>query len=244
MITYNSDSKIFTSSLINDSSFISGFSTRELMDGNKVGNIINFLKENEILHKSLICLGQIHSTNIEFVSNDNNQVLKIDDTDGVITDRPEIVLSVKTADCLPIIYVDKKNRLIGISHQGWRGSLKQMAVKMVNQMVEHGGNKKEIKIVIGPGINQCCYNIDDDRYFQFLNELDGYSEKVFSVRHGKKYLNLTFLNYLQLINTGIKKENIDFFPFCTFCDKRRFFSFRRAKNKDFEEMFSFVIRYN
>jgi len=244
VINYNPDYKIFTSSLVNKSDIISGFSTKVLGDGNKIGTIMNFFKENSIVYKTIVSLGQIHSTNIETVSPSKEELLKIEDTDGVITNKSNVALTIKTADCLPIIFSDKKNGLIGISHQGWRGSLKQMVKKMIDKMVKYGGSKNEITVAIGPGIGQCCYDIDDDRYFRFLEELDGYSEKVISIWHGKKHLNLTMLNYLQLIDSGIKKENIDSFPFCTFCDKDRFFSFRRTKNKDFKEMFSFIIKYN
>jgi len=119
-----------------------------------------------------------------------------------------------------------------------------MAVKMVEEMVANGGSRQSIVAAIGPGINQCCYDIDDDRYYQFLEELDGYSDKVFLVHHGNKYLNLSMLNYLQLIKAGISKKNIDYFPFCTKCDKKRFFSYRRDKKAEFGEMFSFIMRYN
>ena len=244
MIIYNSDLKIFSSTLINDKDYFSGFSTKELGDGNKIGTIINFLHENEINYKTIVSLGQIHSTNIEYVRTQSEELITIEDTDGAVNDQSGVVLSVKTADCLPIVFLDKRKGLIGISHQGWRGSLKRMTVKMVKKLIEIGGNKNEIIVVIGPGIGQCCYDVDDDRYYQFLEEFDGYSDKVFLTRHGKKFLNLTLLNYLQLIEAGIKKEKIDCFPFCTACDKERFFSFRRIKNKELKEMFSFIIRYN
>lgn len=245
MILYNTDLKIFTSSLVSsDPHIVSGYSTKSLGDGNKIGSIMAFFKENDISYKNIVSLGQIHSTNIEFIKSAADTLIKIEDTDGVITNLKDVALTVKTADCLPIIYSDEKNGLIAISHQGWRGSLKKMVVKMVDRLIKNGANLNDIKIAIGPGINQCCYDVDDDKYYQFLEELDFYSEKIFSVFHGKKHLNLLLLNYLLLLDRGIKKENIDFFPFCTFCDKDRFFSFRREKKKDFEEMFSFIIRYN
>lgn len=242
MITYNSDYKIFSSSIIDKNvGVFSGFTTRESGDGNLVGTILNFLQENEVDYKTLVTLEQIHSTNIEVVEQTNEKTVRIGDCDGVITKLPKVILSVKTADCIPLIFCDKVNGLIGVSHQGWRGSLKQMAVRMVNKIVELGGNKNEIIVAIGPGINQCCYDVDDERYYQFLEELESYSDQVFSMVHGKKHLNLTHLNYLELIDAGIKKGNIDFFPFCTSCDKKRFFSFRRDHKTEVKEMFSFIM---
>ena len=245
MISYDTDLKIFSSSLINDDQFFAGFSTRQLKDGAKVENIFSFLRENEIDFKNLVVLDQIHSTNLEFIRPQSNEdFLKIEDTDGVITDQKNAVLAVRTADCLPIIFCDKKQGLIGVSHQGWRGSLKQMVVKMVNEMIGAGAKKENIQVAIGPGIGQCCYDVDEDRYFQFLDELEKYSDKIFKVIKGKRHLNLLLLNYLLLVDNGVKKENIDYFPFCTYCDNSRFFSFRHGKinhRVDLEEMFSFIM---
>lgn len=243
MIAYDSDLKIFYSTLINDDKFFAGFGTRDLGDGRNLRNIFEFLHQNEINYKKLVVLDQIHSINVEFFDSfKNNRLEKIEETDGVITKKKSVVLSVRTADCLPIIFVDKSCGLIGISHQGWRGSLKKMVLKMIDQIVEKGGKRENILVAIGPGIGGCCYNIGDDRYYQFLEEFDGYSDKIFQVRKGIRYLNLMLFNYLLLIDAGVRKENIDFSPFCTCCDKKRFFSFRRDRKKDYGEMFSFVLR--
>lgn len=244
MIKFDNDLKIFYSTKINDSFIFSGFGTRALGDGRKTGEIIDFFQKNKINFQKLVVLGQIHSVNIFFYNNlkDERKIIKIDDYDGIITNQRGVVLTVRTADCLPIIFADKKKGLIGISHQGWRGSLKKMVLRMIDNFLEQGAKKQNIIVAIGPGINQCCYNIDDDRCFQFFEEFDGYSQKVFSIKKGRKYLNLALLNFLLLLDKGIKKENIDFFPFCTACDRKNFFSYRRERKKGLSgEMFSFII---
>lgn len=243
MIKFDKNLKIFYSTKINDSIFFSGFGTRFLGDGRKMINIIDFFRKNKIDHEKIIILEQIHSVNIYFFkNNDKREIIIVNDTDGIITRRNRMVITVRTADCLPIVFADKKEKIIGISHQGWRGSLKRMVTKMVDEMINNGADKKNIVVAIGPGINQCCYNVDLDRYYQFLETFDGYSKKVFVDKKGEKYLNLLLLNYLMLIDYGIKKENIDFFPFCTACDRKRFFSFRRDRKMGLAgEMFSFIL---
>jgi copper oxidase (laccase) domain-containing protein len=109
-------------------------------------------------------------------------------------------------------------------------------------MLHLGGDKKDILVAIGPSIGTCCYDIDEERYYSFLEEFDGYSNKIFKIKRGKRYLNLAMLNYLQLLESGISEDNIDFFPFCTCCDTKRFFSFRRNDKKDYGEMLSFIVR--
>lgn len=244
MIIFDPDLKIFYSDKINDSQYLSGFSTKVLGDGKNIKNIFSFFNLNKIKYKTIIDLIQIHSSNINFFEGvKNNRILeKIEDVDGIVANKDRVVLIVQTADCLPIIFADKVSGLIGISHQGWRGSFNKLAVKMIDKFIAKGAKEENIVAALGPGIGSCCYDIDQDRYFQFLEEFNGYSNKIFHLRGGRRYLNLALLNYLQLINAGIKKENIDFFPFCTSCDKKRFFSYRREGSKDRGDMFSFVMK--
>jgi len=243
MIKYDNNLKIFYSSLINNDLYFGGFGTKALGDGRKTNLIFDFFKKNNFSFKKVVILEQIHSTNIVFFeSNSYNVLEKITDTDGVITKEKKVILVVRNADCLPLVFVEKETGLIGISHQGWRGSIKRMAKKMVDKMVELGGKKEKIIVGFGPAIGQCCYHIDEERYYQFKQEFDGYSDKIFSYPQGKIFLNLSLLNYLLLLNEGVSEKNIDFFPFCTKCDKNRFFSFRRDNKKNYGEMFNFIFK--
>jgi len=243
MITYDSVFNYFASTKINDKKYFSGFGTKKLGDGRNIDNIFQFFRETVQPYKSLIILEQIHSANLFFLDKPVNESLKkIEDCDALITNQPEMILAVRTADCIPIVYCDKKSGLIAISHQGWRGSLKRLQQKVINKMIEKGADKKSLTVCIGPSINQCCYDIDEDRYYQFLEEFNGYSDKIFVVKRGRRYLNLPYLNYLLVKDLGIENRNIDLFPFCTSCDQERFFSFRRDHKNYQGEMFSFIIK--
>ncbi|MCX7955873.1 MAG: peptidoglycan editing factor PgeF [Patescibacteria group bacterium] len=244
---FNSNLKIFTSFLINNNYFLAGFGTKELGDGRKSENLISFFKKNNINFSKIIVPKQIHSTNVYFYQQATNPFLveKIEDIDGLITKEKDVVLTVITADCVPIIFIEEKEKIIGISHQGWRGSIKRMSQKMIDKVIEAGGKIENLKILIGPSIGDCCYDVKEERYYQFKEEFDSYSEKIFRFFKGGWHLSLAKLNYLLLIDKGVKKENIDFFPFCTNCDKKRFFSYRRykrKKNEEYGEMVSFVLR--
>lgn len=243
MIIYDSNLKIFYSTLINDDKFFSGFGTRHLGDGRKAENIFNFFQSNWPNFKTIVIPEQIHSTNVTvFSPNLMDNIERVTETDGVITKEKNSALTVITADCSPLIFVEKKQGIIGISHQGWRGSIKRLGQKMVKKIIELGGKKENIFVAIGPSIGQCCYNIEDDRYYQFIEEFNGFADKIFCRRQGKLLLNLSLLNYLQLRELGLPDKNIDHFPFCTSCDKKRFFSFRRNKKEDYGEMISFVVK--
>lgn len=243
MITYDSNLKIFTSTLINNERFFGGFGTRYLGDGRRIDNIFNFFNNNDISYKTIVIPEQIHSTNVSvFNSNLIDNVERISETDGIITEGSNNVLTIITADCTPIMFVEKKQGIIGISHQGWRGSVKRLGQKMIKKIVELGGKKEKIVVAIGPSIGECCYDVDDERYYQFIEEFDGFSDRIFHRHQGKLHLNLALLNYLQIKEIGVPEKNIDHFPFCTRCDKKRFFSFRRDKKDDYGEMISFIVK--
>lgn len=242
MITYDVNLKIFSSSLINTPGYFSGFTTKAVGDGRKTTTILNFLNVAEIKYQKIVVPEQIHSANVAlFKDSDREIVAKIEETDGVITLDREIVLTTVTADCCPMIFKDEITGTIGISHVGWRGSLKRMPQKMIAKMEEVGSKQENIAVAIGPTIGDCCYDVTDDRYYQFLEEYESYAPQVFHHRGGKWYMNLSLLNYLLLKEVGLKAENIDHFPFCTKCDER-FFSYRRDKKEDYGEMFSFIVK--
>lgn len=243
MIKFDSDLKIFYSTLINDDKFFGGFGTKALGDGRNIDTAINFFRANVPNFKTIVIPEQIHSVNVTtFSANLIDNVERVPETDGVITKDHSSVLTIITADCSPMMFVDKKNEIVGISHQGWRGSVKRLGQKMIKKIIEAGGKKENIIVAIGPTIGQCCYDIDDERYYEFLEEFDGYADKIFHRSHGKLHLNLALLNYLQIRELGISEKNIDFFPFCTSCDKKRFFSFRRNHKKEYGEMMSFIVK--
>jgi hypothetical protein len=243
MIIYDSNLQIFSSTLINDEQFFSGFGTKALGDGRKAENLFNFFQSNWPSFKKIVIPEQIHSTNVTvFNSSLLDNIEKISETDGVITKEVDSILTVITADCSPIMFVEKQQGIVGISHQGWRGSVKRLGQKMIKKIIDLGGKEENILVAIGPSIGECCYDIDDERYYQFVEEFDGYADKIFHRRQGKLHLNLSLLNYLQIKEIGIPEKNIDHFPFCTRCDKKHFFSFRRDRQADYGEMVSFVVK--
>ena len=109
-------------------------------------------------------------------------------------------------------------------------------------MEKIGAQKKDIVAVLGPGINSCCYDVSEERYYDFMAEFED-DFGAFPVRMGKRHMNLLKLNFELLIKFGLNKKNIDFFPFCTMCNKGHFFSYRRDYHKQrekFGEMFSYI----
>ncbi|MEE2877068.1 MAG: peptidoglycan editing factor PgeF [Candidatus Neomarinimicrobiota bacterium] len=142
--------------------------------------------------------------------------------DGLITDHPEVVLAIQVADCVPIFVAEKSGKARGLIHAGWKGSAANIVRKGVELMVsELGAVVTNLHCLLGPSIRSCCYEIKDDVAEQFqshyLTECGGNSYT----------LDLHMANLDQLIEAGVRNENIRFHKRCTCCSRNGLHSFRR-----------------
>lgn len=181
---------------------------------------------------SIIHLTQVHGDTIVYIPSPEKNLK----ADGLITKTRLLTLSVKTADCVPIIFYDPNTNTSAISHQGWRGLFKELPKKMIQRLIKYRSHPENIIAAIGPSINDCCYQVDRKLFSAFSESLPEYKE-AYIKRESRYYLNLQKLAYDQLLSAGMKSTNIDHFPFCTKCDAR-FYSYRR--NGTSERMISSV----
>jgi len=215
-------SNYYYSTKIHDSHFFSGFSTKKTPDLKKLFPTIKH-----------IGMKQIHSDIIWNIDKKEDMA----HGDGIITQQKNVLIYVRTADCVPIIFADKKKGIIGVSHQGWRGTLNRLPQKMVQKFIQIGSKKEDIVASIGPAIGICCYKIYGDRKKQFEKEFTDIKEKYIETRDNESYLNLQKLNYLQLIETGINSENLDTCDMCTYSNAELFFSYQRNDMKSEQKNF-------
>jgi YfiH family protein len=229
---------------------IKGFSTKQ--DGNMriyYGNVHN--KENEnaknrenrrsLLNQAnlddanLVLAGLVHDSRIVVIgNNDKSQV--VPECDGFVTDTPGIILGVTAADCLPVYFWNKQNRVVGIAHAGWRGVQKEIVLEMVKVFVnKYNCPIEDIMVEIGPHIKDCHFEVKDDVIKNFSNYPECFKEK-----DGAVYINLGDIVKKQLVSSGIEKENIKLSQECTFCEKDKYFSYRRDKPKDIEAMLAYI----
>lgn len=149
--------------------------------------------------------------------------------DGMVTLEKDIFLSITVADCLPVFLVDKQRGAFGIVHSGWKGTgIVLRAIKLMEK--EFGTKKDNLKLVIGPGIGPCCYNVPEKRYKQFLSrfgEASGRKEK------DNFFIDLKKTNLMLLEDRGI--ADIDVIENCTSCNQA-FHSFRRDGKDHFGVM--------
>ena len=196
-------------------------------------------------------LRQIHSDLTHCVTKLPGQPLV---GDGLITGMPGVLVAIQTADCLPIILADTKQKAVGVFHAGWRGTVKRIIEKGVGEMRRWFGTlPRNIKAAIGPGIHGCCYEVGEEVRQQFESQF-AYAEDLFRevkesdpVRekypllfltarapgHGelppKLFLDLVEANRRQLISVGVLAKNISTSPLCTACRPDLLFSYRAEK---------------
>jgi len=159
-------------------------------------------------------LKQVHSSIVHVA----DRIGLIGEGDALITNQPGIGVSVRTADCLPILLVDSRRRVVAAVHAGWRGTAAGIVSGTIREMsVRFGTEPAEIFAAIGPGIGECCYQVGADVAEQFGKQAG--------------HLDLVDLNRRQLMSSGVDSAHVDLLNVCTFCDVARFHSYRRDKER-------------
>ena len=187
----------------------------------------------------LVTVRQVHSDIIRFV--DHRFVDGFVDSpaeplvgDGLITSTPGLLLGIQTADCLPIILVDRKRHAVGVFHAGWRGTVRRIVEKGVGEMIRHfRSNPRDLIAAIGPGIHGCCYEVGEEVREQFESQF-AYAASLFreveefnevrekypmlfltarapghSILPKKIFLDLVEANRQQLLAAGVPAKNIE-----------------------------------
>lgn len=151
----------------------------------------------------------------------------IPETDALITDEPGLPLVLCFADCTPVLFLDPEHLAVGIAHGGWKGTVKKIAQKTVMAMTKEFGTKpSDVLAAIGPAIGPCCYEVGEEVAGQFREAFPYHVEDIISQMGDKVHLNLWQANRLQLMDIGVKSENIDMADTCTACKHQWFYSYR------------------
>ncbi|HKM39224.1 MAG TPA: peptidoglycan editing factor PgeF [bacterium] len=153
-------------------------------------------------------------------------------TDALITDQPQIALSVYTADCVPLLFLDPVQNAIAAAHAGWKGSIKGIAILTLRALQNHFGSRPEdVLVAIGPSIGPCCYEIDYRVLAPLKKRIAFWSELVHASRPGHHFLDLWTLNRKLLLLAGVTGEHIDIAGLCTYHRNEDFFSYRAEQSR-------------
>jgi YfiH family protein len=202
-----------------------------------------------------VALRQIHSDIVHVVSAaqapQGEQALQ---GDALITREPGVLLTIQTADCIPILLADTRQRSVAAIHSGWRGTAQRIAEKTLGRMrMEFGTRPQDVLAALGPGIGGCCYEVGHEVVKEFTakfpNAREWFTGPFDTLENGdndpnwlpwltmrppghappapRARLDLIAANRAILAGAGIAPENIFSSGFCTACRGDLFFSYRR-----------------
>lgn len=145
----------------------------------------------------------------------------LEDADGILTDRPDLAIAVRTADCLSVFLYDPRHEAIGLLHAGWRGTQQGIVAQAITLMRKHWkSNPRDLRAAFGPAIRSCCYQVGAPFLEHFPKE---------TVKRKQGYFfDLPQANKNQLVGAGVGAANIMDCAVCTCCDPACF-SYRRER---------------
>ena len=202
----------------------------------------------------LVTLRQIHSSVLVFAGPDAAD--RRSKGDGLMTDRPGILLGVQTADCTPVLVADRRRKVVAAFHAGWRGTAKRIVESGIGRMrLEFGSRPEDLIAAVGPGMGACCYQVGEELLSEFESQFV-YGRELFhevydsdpvkakypmlfmtqrapghSPMGPSLHLDVAEANRRQLLDAGLKPSAIRMTGGCTSCHRELFFSHRGSQGR-------------
>ena len=147
--------------------------------------------------------------------------------DALICNQPNIILSVTTADCTPVLVCDIKQKAVAAIHAGWKGTSAEIVRKTIEKMqYAFDTQPRDCLAYIGSCIDECSFEVDADVGTQFESPFCIWDED-----RGKYLIDLKKLNQQQLLDAGVPIQQIECSPFSTVLHNDRYFSHRKEGGK-------------
>ena len=199
---------------------------KAILDNRK--KLSSLLDTDSNLH--FIVANQTHSDHVEIISQSETKGWQgvedaVSNCDALITNQKGVMLTILTADCVPVLLYDKEKEVVAAIHAGWKGTEAKIVAKTVQKMIKvYGSDPEDIIAGVAPAIGRCCYEVGEDVAKHFFSD-PGSFDAV-----GKKYmLDLPLINKKQLLDAGLLEEHIEMSGVCTACEVERFFSYRKEQ---------------
>ena len=176
----------------------------------------------------LATVHQVHSPEVAFAEQPWPEDSR-PHADGLVSDRPGLLLGILTADCAPVLLADTAAGVIGAAHAGWRGALAGVTDSVVAAMESLGARRERIAAAVGPCVGRLSYEVDDAFRARFL-EQGAENERFFaSGPAGKPQFDLESYVVARLEAAGI--ASVEALGLDTYAEPERFFSYRRATHR-------------
>ena len=198
-------------------------------------------KKMSVNSENLVLMHQTHSNKVIEIKRMNYK--KKIYADAMITKMKGVSLGVLTADCVPVILYDSRNKIIGCIHAGWQGAFKNIVKNTINKIKKISSNNK-IYASVGPCIGFKSYEVDIKFYDKFISKSPKNKLYFLNKNKSKKLFNLR-----RYVTDKLKqcKVEVDQVSHDTFAEKNKFFSYRRScklKQKDYGRCISTIGMLN
>ncbi|MBC6437860.1 MAG: peptidoglycan editing factor PgeF [Rhodobacteraceae bacterium] len=180
-----------------------------------------------VAHDHLVTVHQIHSARVVLLEAPPGTPGP--KADGLVTATAGLALAVLTADCMPVLFADRRAGVIGAAHAGWRGARDGVLERTIKVMERAGAARSRITAVIGPSISQRAYEVGPEFIRRFL-DADADTARFFTQGTGDRYLfDLPGYGLMRLRTAGVGRA--EWTRHCTCSDPARFYSCRRAHHQ-------------
>ena len=207
-----------------------------------INDYINICNELNINYLNIIKTNQEHTNNVKIVNekiNIDNMDINLEqynNTDGLITNKQNLILSTTNADCILMIFFDPITRTIANIHSGWKGTLQRISVKVVEKMInEFKCDPKDIIFCICPSIRKCHFEVDQNVKEMFEKEfvdlqINKRTDIIEKQKEQEKWnIDTVLINNIILKEKGLKQENIIDCGICSVCNSDLIHSYRVEK---------------
>ncbi len=177
----------------------------------------------------VVSIRQVHGTDVLVLDRPvkvGEQFL--DGWDAIVTNQVRMLLTIRTADCVPVLVADVARGVVGAVHAGWRGAVHGIVAKSIRAMVERfGADPASLHVAMGPSVGPCCYEVDTPVLEQLPTDLPDASTILSPTGPRTGRLNLKALIRGQILSLGIAGDQIHMVDLCTMCREDLLFSYRR-----------------
>jgi len=188
------------------------------------------LKALGCLPDSVFDVWQVHGADVVYATEPRLDSESVKQADIILTDRPELTLYMRFADCVPILVHDPRKGVIGVAHAGWMGTLRDVATSMISSMIkQYGSNPADIIAGIGPSIGPDHYEVGADVILRVMEKFKDESELLLKSHDGKIHFDLWKTNRVLLERAGV--GHIEVAEVCTACNTDDWFSHRAEKGR-------------
>ena len=182
----------------------------------------------EISEENLVWLNQTHSDNIVIAEKPG----LYNDADSVITNKKNLYLTIRVADCINIFIYDPINKVIANVHSGWRGTVKRITSKTIEKMKEKfNSNPEDLIVCISPSIRKECFEVKEDVKKLFEEEFKELDKDKFITKKDEEHFLIDSVYCVKetIKALGVKEENIEDSMICTVCESDKYHSYRVDK---------------